>query len=302
MSKIRNTDLFEAVLKALYNTAARRTTPNFAIVVIDTIIKTLIERFDFLKHVRINIEGESEDFVEAGSKLNSVHPMKIGKSIETIVQVVYMDLKEKAGLYFIKEIERNAGEEIIQSLRECGVDLELLILQQNYLYRRQERKKTKKGQDAKVKTGQQPLDNISLLGYTSKNISSTHYDPEKKVCIIYDKDGKELDRLNLDTIIRNYIGTFTIEGVIESQKVYGEKEKRVRIEINEKEFELLKILHARDVDIKTATEIINVTEKQLNNMVRKLLTLEMLYYISVDEVALTDNGLNQLETKEKNKK
>ena len=72
--------------------------------------------------------------------------------------------------------------------------------------------------------------------------------------------------------------------------------------INEKEFELLKMLHARDVDIETATDILNVTEKQLNNMVRKLLTLEMLHYISVDEVALTDNGLNHLETKEKNKK
>jgi hypothetical protein len=146
------------------------------------------------------------------------------------------------------------------------------------------------------------LDNISLLGYTSKNISSTHYDPENKVCIIYDKAGKELDRLNLDTIIRNYIGTLTIEGVIESQKDYGKKKKRERIEINEKEFELLKMLHAKDVDIKTATDILNVTEKQLNNMVRKLLTLEMLQYISVDEVALTDDGLNHLETKDKNKK
>ena len=60
------------------------------------------------------------------------------------------------------------------------------------------------------------------------------------------------------------------------------------------------MLHARDVDIETATDILNVTEKQLNNMVRKLLTLEMLHYISDDEVALTDNGLNHLETKEKN--
>ena len=302
MSDIENSDLLKRVIKALYTTAARRTTQNFAVAVIDTIIKTLVERYDFLKHIQIYTDGGSEDFIDVSSDLNSVHPAKIGKAIEAIVQVVCMDLKEKAGFYFIKEVKINAGEEIISKLRECGVDLELLMLQQHYLYWRQERKKAKTGHDDKVKTGKQSLDKVSLLGYSWKNISSWHYDPESKVCVIYDKDGKELDRLNLDTIIRNYIGTLTKEGVIESRKDYVEKEKRERIEISEKEFELLKMLHARDVDVETATDLLNVTEKQLNFMVRRLLTLEMLHYISFDEVALTDTGMNHLNTKMKNKK
>ena len=146
------------------------------------------------------------------------------------------------------------------------------------------------------------MDNVSVLGYTEKNISSWHYDPKSKVCIIYDKNGKELDRLNLDTIIRSYIGNLTEEGVIEPQKDYVEKEKREGIEISEKEFELLKMLYVRDVDVKTATSLLNVTEKQLNFMVRRLLTLEMLHYISFDEVELTDIGIAHLGTKEKKNK
>jgi len=297
MSDIENSDLLKAVLKALFTTAARRTTQNFAVAIIDTIIRTIEERYDFLKYVQIYTDGGSEDFIDVNSDLNSVHPAKIGKAIEAIVQVVYMDLKEKAGLYFIKEVKRNVGEEIISKLRECGVDLELLMLQQHYLYWRQGRKKIKTRHDNKVKAGKQSLDNVSMLGYTEKNISSWHYDPVSKVCIIYDKAGKELDRLNLDTIIRNYIGTLTKEGDIELRKDYGEKEKRERIEISEKEFELLKMLHARDVDVETATSLLNVTEKQLNFMVRRLLTLEMLHYTSFDEVTLTDTGMNYLVRK-----
>ena len=292
MSDNENSDLLKAVIKALYNVANRRTTQNFAFAVINTIIRTIEERYDFLKYVQIYTDGGSEDFIDVSSDLNSVHPAKIGKAIEAIIQVVYMDLKEKAGLYFIKEVKRNIGEEIIPKLRESGVDLELLMLQQHYLYQQQSRKKTK--------TGKQSLNKVGMLGYTLKNISSWDYNPKSKVCIIYDKAGKELDRLNLDTIIRNYIGNLTDEGVIEPPKDYGKKEEE-KIEISEKEFELLKMLHARDVDIETATDLLKVTEKQLNFMVRRLLTLEMLHYISFDEVALTDIGRTYLFTKMKTK-
>jgi len=296
MSDLENSDLLKGVIKALYTTVARRTTQNFAVAVIDTIIKTLVGRYDFLKFYQIYSDGSSVDFIFVTPDLNSVHPAEIGKAIEAIVQVVYMDLKEKAGLYFIKEIERNAGEEIVSNLKGCGVDLELLMLQQHYLYRRQERKKTKISTDKKDRNEKQPLDNVNLLGYTWKDISYWDYDPVSKVCVIYDKDGKQLDRLNLDTIIRSYIGNLTEEGVIESPKDYGEKEVE-RIEISEKEFELLKMLYARDVDVETATSLLNVTEKQLNFMVRRLLTLEMLHYTSSDEVTLTDTGMNHLERK-----
>ena len=297
MSDVENTVLIKAVLRALYITAGRRTTQTFAVAIIDTIIKTIAERYDFLKNIQIYNNRGSEDFIDISSDVNSIHPAKIGKVIEAIIQVILIDLKEKAGYYFIKEIKRNLSEEIILKLKECGVDLELLSLQQQYIYNRQNREKTKTGYDKKGKS----LDNVSMLGYTKKNISSWHYDPQSKTCIILDEEGKELDRINLDTIIRNYIGTLTEEGVIEPSKDSIEKAKE-RIEINEKEFELLKMLHARDVDIQTAINLLNITEKQLNFMIRKLLTLEMLQYISSDEVALTDIGMNHVETKIKNKK
>ena len=299
MSDINNSDLLKVTLKALYTTASRRTTQAFAVAVIDSILKTIEEKFDFLKYVNINTNTESGNFIEISSEINSIHPAKIGKVIEAIVQVVCLDLKEKAGHYFIREVKINSGEDIISKLKECGVDLELLMLQQQYLYGRQGKKQSNTGNDKKDTIGKKPLDNISLLGYTEENISSWHYDSNNKTCIIYDKNGNELDRLNLDTIIRGYIGNLTSEGYFEPLKDNKEKEKVKDIEINEKEFELLKMLYARDVDIGTATDILNVSEKQLNYMVQKLLTLEMLHYSSFDEVALTDTGIDHLKQKKK---
>ena len=297
MKEIENSDLIIEVLKALYTTVSRRTTQSFAVAVIDTIIRTIEERYDFLKYVQIDRSGELADFIDINPKLNDVHPAKIGKSIEAIVQVVYMDLREKAGVYFINEVKNNIDEDVIMKLRESGVDLELLMLQQHYLYRRHERKKTKTSDDVKSKDGKITLDNVGMLGYSEENISTWDYDPKSKICILYDKDGKELDRLNLDTIIKNYIGFLTKEGVIEPQNDFEKNEKKEKTEINSKEFELLKILHAKDIDIETAANLLNITEKQLNDMVHKLLNLEMLYYISSEEVALTDSGMTQVEGK-----
>ena len=301
MSEIKNTDLLNAILKALYITAARRTTHSFAVAVIESIIRIIGEKYDFLKYVQININYGSEDFVDISSELNNIHPVKIGKVIEAIVQIVCLDLKDKAGHYFIREVKLNSGEKIISKLKECGVDFELLLLQQQYLYLRQKKKEIKPGVDNNREiSDKQSLDNISLLGYSQDNISSWNYDSESKICIIYDKNGKELDRLNLDTIIRFYIGTLTNEGVIVLSR--DNEEKADRIEISEKEFELLKMLYARDVDIATAIDILKVSEMQLNLMVHRLLKLEMLYYSSHDEVALTKTGINHLESLIKNKK
>jgi len=299
MPELKNSDIIKGILKGLYVVASRRATPSFAVAVIGAIIRTLEQRYDFLKHVIINSEGGSDDIVDFDSDLNSVDAARVGKAVEAIVQVVYMDLKEKAGLYFIKEVKRNVGEEIILNLKDVGVDLELLQLQQHYLYRRGERPK-KTGAAGKGKAGKQPaLDNVSLLGYSWKNVSSWDFDSEKKVCIIYGKDGKKLDELNLDTIIKNYIGNLTEDGVTESLGDFIGKDGEDEIKLDDKELRLLKMLHDRDVDVETAITLLRVSHKDLEYMIQRLLTLEMLQYISSDEVELTEIGIAYMKAKEK---
>jgi len=299
MPELKNSDIIKGVLRALYVVAGRRTTQNFAVAVIGAITRTLEQRYAFLKHVNILSERGSDDIVVIDSDLNSVDAIRVGKAVEAIVQVVYMDLKEKAGLYFIRELKRNAGDAVISSLRDVGVDLELLQLQQHYLYRRGER--AKKTGD-KGKAGKQPaLDNVSLLGYSWKNVSSWNFDSEKKVCVIYGKDGKKLDELNLDSIVRKYIGNLTEDGVIETPTDFTGDDGGKKIELSDKELGLLRMLHDRDVDVETAINILHVSHEDLEYMIRRLLKLEMLQYISSDEVELTEIGIAYMKAKEKMK-
>ena len=301
MPELKNSDIIKGILKALYVVASRRTTQNFAVAVIGAITRTLGQRYDFLKHVIINSEGSSEDILVFDSDLNSVDAAMVGKAIEAIIQIVYMDLKEKAGLYFIKEVKRNLGEEIISNLKDVGVDLELLQLQQHYLYRRGERPK-ETGAAGKGKAGKQPaLDNASLLGYSWENVSSWNFDSEKKVCTIYGKDGKKLDELNLDTIIKNYIGILIEAGVTELPSDFIGEDGEDKIGLDDKELRLLKMLYDRDVDLETAITLLRVSHKDLEYIIRRLLTLEMLQFISSNEVELTEIGIAYMKAKEKEK-
>jgi hypothetical protein len=290
MSEFKNSDVLRGILHALYNVAGRRTSQNFAVTVMGAIAKTLEQKYDFLKYIRIQEGSSGDSVIDISSDIDSIHPAILGKAIEAIIRVVYMDLKKKAGFFFITELKKHAGERVISELRNYGVDLDLLQLEQHYLYRRRERKKSSTGDKEKKQH-----DDVGVLGYSWNNVSSWKYDPNSKVCVIYGNDGKELDKLNLDVIIRNYIGSLTEDGVVESPGDYGEEE----IEINEKEFELLKMLYLRDMDAETAIALLHISQKELDSMIRRLLKIEMLHYVSYDEVELTEMGISHLSTKEK---
>jgi len=181
---MKNSEIVKNVIRALYTTAGRRTTQSFAVAVIGAIVKTLEQRFDFLKYLSVNAEREPDQVVTVASNIDSIDPLLVARSIETVVQIIYMDLKDRAGLYFIKELQRNAGEDVISNLKDLGVDLELLQIQQQYLYRRQSRNQ-KKGEPQL--SNKDSIDNVSLLGYSLENVSHWNFDSDKKECIIYDK-------------------------------------------------------------------------------------------------------------------
>jgi len=134
-----------------------------------------------------------------------------------------------------------------------------------------------------------------------KNVGSWIYDTKKKVCVIYSKDDKKLDQLNLDSIIKKYIADLTIDGIIETSSEFVDKDDEEKVEFSEKDLGIIKILHNRDMDIETAVNLFNISHKDLYYMIRKLVNLEILQYISSDEVELTKIGIAYIRADEKKK-
>ena len=296
MTAINNSEVLNAILRAVYSVASRRTTQSFAATVIGAIIKTLEQNYDFLKYVHVeNLEYvNSEGIINISSEINTVDPLSIGKAVEAIIRIVYMDLVGKTGLFFMKELKEQAGEQIVSELRNYGVDLALLQTEQRYMHRQHRKKK----QQAQIKksNGLPHNDDVSLLGYSWKNVGSWKYDPLQKTCVLYSKEGKELDRLNLDTIIESYIVNLT-EEYEDPSSAYEED-----VSLTDKEIELLKILHSRDMDAETAIVVLHVSKIEFEHIVRKLLQSELLHYVSFNEIELTEEGISFLTIKENGNK
>lgn len=282
MGENKNSYVLGEILRSIYQVAGRRTTNSFAAKVIGSIIKNLQTQYDFLKYVTINDRGflNGNEVIAISPDINTIPKRRVGKSIEAIVRIVYMDIIGKAGLFFISEIKKRAGEKLIFYLKDYGVDLASLQIEQNYIYRNREKKRRKVSNE------------VSLLGYTWKNVSSWKYDPSKKVCVLYGENGEVLDNLHLENIIENYVESLS-KGTEEIPEELEEK-----IDIDDKEYNLLKMLHSRDMDAETAINLLHVDRERFESMVRRLLEFELLQYSSFNVIELTEIGISYIAERE----
>ena len=286
MVRYTNSYVIGEILKSLHHVAGRRTTLGFAAKVIGSIIKTLEPKYPFLKFIDINDQGEiTEDkAITILPEIDSISKKEVGSVIEAIIRIVYMDIIGKAGLFFIAELKKRAGENLMIELHNFGVDLAILQIEQHYLYRSGERKKRN--------AGRKPYGDVSLLGYTWKNVESWKYDQTKQTCILYNKKGEVLDNLHFEIIIEDYVKNLseTLEEVPE------EIEKEFKI--NNKELELLEMLHSRDIDAATAMTLLHINKNEFDVMVKRLLENDLLQYTSFNVIELTKIGISYISQKE----
>ncbi len=295
MSDIQNSDLIKQTIKTLLVITSRRASESVSILLIDTILKTLIGRYNFLKNVKIKSTvgyGEiTADAVTVDSDINSVDPFVVGKVIETIIRVICIDLREKAGLFFIKEFKNRVGGNYVSTLREIGVDLDLIQLERDYSRTQQQRRKTyKAGAEGKAK-GKKPED-TSILGYQWNNVSTWRY--KDNMCLLYDKNGKLLDKLHLDQIIENHVRELT------EPDIPLETTNEI-IELDEQHHKLLQLLYSRDLDINEAKYLMDKTKPEIEYMVYELINVEFLQHESDDTVKITQNGIDYLLSEEEKK-
>ncbi|HMA82611.1 MAG TPA: hypothetical protein VKP59_00095 [Candidatus Thermoplasmatota archaeon] len=271
-----NTELVKSTLFALCKVSGRRTSESFAFKVMNTIVDSLKQRYDFFNHVTIKGMAHPGE-VYVSSTIDTVDSTSIYKAIETMIRIVHMDLLDDAGLYFVKEFKQEIERDTLFDLVQHGIDLTTLEMEQQHVYQyRQEKKNI--AQEA------------SLLGYTWKDVSNWKYDDMNNVCILYDTNDSILDKLNLDAIIKEHIDRLT--GPQEIEDISGLQTERY-----EKEFELLHLLHEKDLDIDTTLSLLQVSEEDLEHMIERLLNLGLLEYVDFDVVKLSKKGIKYIEQK-----
>jgi len=114
MEGLSNSIITYQFLKTLVKVIGRRSSEQFSIYTLDSIVYKLREKYDFLKYVKINREiyKETLDFIIVDEKLNKISKERIGKAVDNIFDNVIRSLTDNIGYFFIKEIQEDLEREV----------------------------------------------------------------------------------------------------------------------------------------------------------------------------------------------
>ena len=131
MSNFKNSQVIKHVLQILISKIGRRTSEGFATVVIDTVIKELTSKYDFLRCIKIKNTFYSEgiDAVSISSEIDLVDTVKFYNAVGDIIEMTVKHIKEKANFFFIKEIQESLNDIYDLNLKEQNIDLNRIQLQ-----------------------------------------------------------------------------------------------------------------------------------------------------------------------------
>ena len=131
MPELDKSDVLKNVISTLINVSSRKTDLGFAISTMNSLIKQLENKYDFLKHVQIRDirYSEENEAVSIVSDMNNVDPKDMGQAIHAIITTMNRSLGKNAGHFFMKEIQNNLGDDYNSTIKDLGVDLSLLQLE-----------------------------------------------------------------------------------------------------------------------------------------------------------------------------
>jgi len=130
------------VLSSIISVISRRSSEDYALVMVNNTIKKLYDEYNFLRYAQIKTSRylEIERIVNIDSSIDSISQEKLGKAIEEIIKNIVVAIGGNAGFFFIKEVKNNVGTRYSLKLKEIGADLD--FMQFNYEVDKKQIKKT----------------------------------------------------------------------------------------------------------------------------------------------------------------
>lgn len=272
--------LITTILKSLYNVTSRRKSSKFAEETILEALAALKQEYDFLSNIKVeNRKLINEEFdVNLKSNIENIPKAKLGGAIETLIRVICNDIGKDTGLYFITEMKQSFNPIIYDHLKDIGVDLNKIQIEQQIAYKRL---KKISDEDNKVKENK--------LGYTWNSISNWEHKEGSKYVTLYDTNGNVLDQIDLENAIKTYVEK--LSGVSETDP----NELQNLIKKYEKEYSLLKLIYEENMDLETAQRILKISDEEVQKIIVKLIDMQVLKTESDETVTITEAGKNLLE-------
>jgi len=132
IKKISNSKIIKRTLMSLINVASSKTSDDYAWTSVKKLLFELKPKYGFLKYIKIDeikLINYTIDDIVVDSKLNSIEANMLGMAIQDIVDLLKKYLGKKAGYFFIQEFKSVLGDTYYTIIKNMGVDLRLVELQ-----------------------------------------------------------------------------------------------------------------------------------------------------------------------------
>jgi len=132
LHKIENSVVMKHTLASLVHVASTKTSEEYARSSVKNLLKELEENYGFLRHIEIKDVKYLEntyDAITVMSNIDHIEPLKVGRAIQNLVDVLKRHLGKRAGYFFMKEFQDDLGEDYRSIIKSMGVDLRLADLQ-----------------------------------------------------------------------------------------------------------------------------------------------------------------------------
>lgn len=131
MARLEKSDVVKNLLTNLISISGRKTDRGHAITILDSVMRELENKYDFLKHVQIKDTRYIEDIdtVKVMPDINEVNSSMMGKALQDIITTMDSSLGENAGHFFIKELNNRLDDNNKTVINDMGVDLSMMQLE-----------------------------------------------------------------------------------------------------------------------------------------------------------------------------
>ncbi len=126
--ELEKSDVVKQLLKSTADVIGRRSSEDYALVILGGTIKKLQEKYDFLRFLQTKNTrySEIENVITIDSSINQIDSEDLGKAMQEIVGMLVTAMGKNAGFFFVKEIKNKIGPNYGIALRNMGVNLDFM--------------------------------------------------------------------------------------------------------------------------------------------------------------------------------
>jgi len=279
-SECSNQEAFKRVFSSLFTVSSRRTSDSFAALALNSIKDSLklTYSFDFLNYVDITEQGIDVD----EDVLEDVDSEVLVNVFDSVTRVIYTDLDEKAGLFFIKELKEEIGTSLVSSLADHGLNFDLMALEQRHLQRRRSEKNKQEQKEIIINlTNQEGTKKELFNNLLDSTIHSCHIHMDDLTCTFFDESNNEITNAPLNTFFYSFLNALKAGQVKNEEITFSDATIH----------SFLQLLQADEqVSISQVKQKLHFSMTQMDQLIRHLLKKKLVKYQTISQIVITDKG------------